>query len=135
MEYNNFTSLPPEEERAFIVFEKRTREASSKSLQLGVIAGGIVFLLVMVLFLAFDAPENKHAAAAEEESELGAEDKPAKPAAKAEEPVAPAEEAPAEAPAAEGEGAAAEGAAAGAAEAAPEPPKGATKAPPTALIK
>jgi cytoskeletal protein RodZ len=136
MEYTNFTSLTPEEERTFVVYERRTVETGKKAWTIGAIVGGAFFLLVMVMYLAFDAPKNKHAEAAADESSLGAEKESAPAPAAEEKKEEPAEEAPAEEAPAE-EAAPAEGAEA--AEAAkteaPPPPKGATKAPPTALTK
>ena len=138
MEYKNFTSLPPEQEQSFVIYEKTSIESGKKALMLGSICGGVVGVLAIIFYMAFDPPVSSHAV--EPESELAEEAAPK--AAPAPVEAAPEEAAPAEAPAegaaAEGaaaEGAAAEGAAAeGAAEAAPEPPTGATKAPPTALI-
>ena len=121
MEYKNFTSLPPEQEQSFVIYEQTSIESGKKALTLGMICGGVVGVLAIIFYMAFDPPKNAHAV--EPESELAEEVAPkAAPAPK----PAPAEEA---APAAEGEAAPAPEAAA-----APEPPKGATKAPPTALI-
>ncbi len=129
MEYKNFTSLPPEQEQSFVIYERTSIESGKKALTLGMICGGIVGVLAVIFYAAFDPPPSAHAV--QPESEL-AEEAPAPKAAPAPAP-APAEAAPAEGEAAPAEAAPAEGEAAPAATA-PEPPKGATKAPPTALI-
>ncbi len=120
MEYQNFTSLPPDQERQFIVYEQTSVEARKKAMTLGIIAGACVGVLAVMLFMAYDAPKNAHAV--DEPSELKEE----APKAKAAPAPAPAPEPAAEAPAEE--------APAAAATEAPPPPAGATKAPPTALI-
>jgi len=126
MEYKNFTSLPPEQEQSFVIYEQTSIESGKKALTLGMICGGVVGVLAIIFYMAFDPPKNAHAV--EPESELAEEVAPK--AAPAPKPAPAPEAAPAEAaPAAEGEAAPAAEAAA-----APEPPKGATKAPPTALI-
>ena len=127
MEYKNFTSLPPEQEQSFVIYEQTSIESGKKALTLGMICGGVVGVLAIIFYMAFDPPKNAHAV--EPESELAEEVAPK--AAPAPKPAPAPEAAPAEeaAPAAEGEAAPAPEAAA-----APEPPKGATKAPPTALI-
>ena len=51
MEYHSFSSLPPEEERQFVVFEKRTAEAakSANNIGFGVATGLLVLTLAIVL--------------------------------------------------------------------------------------
>jgi len=46
--YQNFTSLPPEEERTFLVYEQRTQEAAKKSVVTGLIVGASFFVLVFM---------------------------------------------------------------------------------------
>ena len=122
MEYKNFTSLPPAEEASFVIYEQTSVESGKKALTLGTICGAVVGILALVFYLAFDHPKSPHAV--EPESELAEEPAPAAAPTPVED--APAEEEPAaEEPAEDETAAAAE---------APEPPKGATKAPPTALI-
>lgn len=122
MEYKDFTSLPPEQEKTFVVYERVSNEAGKKALTLGMICGGVIGLFAIILFLSFDAPENVHAA--EPIKELKEEKVvPKKVAPAPVEAVAPTQVDPA---------AATEAAAR---TEAPVPPKGATKAPPTALIK
>lgn len=123
--YQDFSSLPPDQERNFVVFEQRSQETSKKALTFGMVAGAIFGLLVVIIFLSYDAPENPHAddfAAVEASEEPRSPSAPAEPA-----PAAAAEpaEAEAEAEPAEAEEPAAE---------APAPPPGATKAPPTAIV-
>jgi hypothetical protein len=130
MEYQDFTSLPPEQEQSFIIYERTSSESLKKAMTLGTISGVVVGVLALMLFFSYDAPPNIHAEPMpEDEIE---EEAPAPKAAPAPTP-APEPEPAAEEPAAEPEAAAADPAAAPATEA-PPPPKGATKAPPTALI-
>ncbi len=135
MEYKNFTSLPPEQEQSFVIYEKTSIESGKKALTLGVICGVAVGVFAVIFYLAFDPPKNAHAV--DPETDLAEEVAPAPaPAPAPAEEAAPAEEpAPAEGAEAPAEGEpTAEGEAPAEAAAAPEPPKGATKAPPTALI-
>lgn len=131
MEYKNFTSLPPEQEQSFVVYERTSIESAKKAFTVGAICGGIVGVLAIFFYMAFDPPKNAHAVDPEPKSELKEEaaPEPAPAPAPAEEAAPEEEEAPAE-EAAPAEAAPAEGETA----AAPEPPKGATKAPPTALV-
>ena len=130
MSYSDFSSLPPEQEQSFVVFEQTTRESAKKAKSAGIIAGGVFGLLIVVIAMGFKPAEKSHAS--EEEHSLGAEKASHSAPAKKEEPkvAAPSEAVPAEAVMAK-EGEAQE--AAPAVEA-PKPPPGATKAPPTALI-
>jgi hypothetical protein len=57
-EFRDFTSLPPEEEAQFIVYEQRTRYWSKKALNIGMIVAGIFGLLLIIIVLSHDAPEN-----------------------------------------------------------------------------
>lgn len=128
MEYKNFTSLPPEQEATFVIYEQTSSESAKKAMTMGTITGVAIGILGLILFLSFDAPKNAHAV--EPESDL--KEEPRKKAAPAPAPAptpAPAEVAPAAEAAPTGEAPAA------APTEAPEPPKGATKAPPTDLIK
>ncbi len=61
MSYQHFTSLPPEQEQAFVVYESRTVETSKKALMAGLIAAGAFFVLMVIIVFSFDAPENKMA--------------------------------------------------------------------------
>jgi hypothetical protein len=55
-EYTNFTSLPPDEEATFVVYERRTAEALSKSGMIGIVAGLAVFFLGVGIYFGV-APE------------------------------------------------------------------------------
>jgi hypothetical protein len=63
-EYNNFTSLSPQEEATFVVFERFTQENRQKSLMTGVISGVAVGILGLIIYFGFSPPEKKHAPAA-----------------------------------------------------------------------
>lgn len=150
--------MPPEEERHFVSFERRTITSSKKAWQLAYISAAAFAVLVLVTVFSFDPPKNQHAE--DLETSLSAEqelDEAAnKPQPKQTEPAPAPEQGSDEAggteDGAEGggegdtggeEGSEAGGAESGAAPAAgtdtkaaeaPPPPKGATKAPPTALV-
>ena len=121
MEYQNFTSLPPEQEQSFVVYERTSAESLKKAMTLGLICGAVVGVFMVILFFSYEAPINAHAV--EPETDLAEEVAPAPKAAAA---PAPAPEPVAEEAATEEAAPAME---------APEPPKGATKAPTTDLIK
>lgn len=81
--YKDFSSLPPEEERQFAVYEERSQVAAQKATKSGIIGGAVVGV-VWILFAAITFPswsaeqeaaeeEEGAAAAAEGEDELGAE--------------------------------------------------------------
>ncbi len=123
MEYQNFTSLPPEEEATFVIYERTSSEAGKTAMTMGAICGGIVGIFAIMLFFSYDAPRNAHAV--DPVSDIEEEAPAPAPAPAATPDPVPAPEA---APAADPEAAAA------ADPVAPPPPKGATKAPPTALI-
>lgn len=140
-EYQDFTSLPPDQERSFVVYERRTQETGKKAWTIGGVAAGVIGLFIIVTVLSHDAPVNQHAEdmmrdemAAEKDAERERPKRPAPTASDdADEASADGEEAEegesAAGESAEGESAAGEGSEAEA----PKPPKGATKAPPTAL--
>lgn len=73
MDYTNFTSLAPHEEQAFVVYEKQMHETSQKGLRIGMIAGGVLFLLVVGMYFGI-SPTHK---ASEEETEDLQKAKPA----------------------------------------------------------
>lgn len=114
----NFSSLPPEEERHFAVFEERMRVAERTSLRVGYGAGAAAFVLLVLIIVAFWGPvehpggakagETPAAAAKPATSDTSgttpaappAASAPAAPApAAASAPAAPAASAPAAAPA------------------------------------
>jgi len=160
--FQDFSSWQPEQERQFVVFEQRTVEASKRAWAIGIFAG-IAFGIAMIgITIAVPVEERKMESAASTTPDLGSEGAPAAtlpsaastattpapaaspaPAPAADPAAAPATD-PAAAPATDpaaapaADPAAAQPAAAPAAEGAataPPPPPGATKAPPTDLVK
>jgi hypothetical protein len=131
-EYKDFSSLPPETEREFVVYEKTSVEAGKKA---KVIALGVAFgFLAIVMVIVFSFPKPHNLMAEDDMSGLAAPtDKDGKEAKKAEgekpktEGAAPAVDKPAEGAAAGAEGAAPAGdkPAEGAAPAGDKPAEGA----------
>jgi|GEM_PF-5307660 len=117
----DFSSMPPEQEREFVVFEQRLQSSSKSALTIGAIVGGVLGLLIVAIVLSGSEPEPL----------IKVEEPEAAPAA------APSRPTPEPPPAAEAAAAVPETAAepteAAPAQEAPKPPPGATKAPPTAL--
>jgi len=137
MSYSNFTSLPPEQEQQFVVFERQSVESSQKAMMIGLISGAILGLFLIVLYVTSDAPAAMHADALDDdmaaEDEAPRKTKKKKKAAPAETAPAPTETTPAEG-ATPPAGAAATPTEAPTPPTPPTPPKGATKAPPSALV-
>lgn len=139
MSYSNFTSLPPEQEQQFVVFERRSVESAKKAMTIGLISSGLLGLFIIALVLTSDPPKKMHTDALD--SDIPAETKTpeshtATPETKSDTATEKDEAgAAAEGAAAEGEGEAGEAAEGATPTEAPAPPKGATKAPPTALLK
>jgi hypothetical protein len=141
--YQDFSSWQPEQERQFVVFEQRTVEASKRAWAIGLFAAFAFGIAMIGIAVAVPADERRMESAAGDGPDLPAEIAPA-----ATRPAATPQPAPAAAPA---QGAAAPatppagenqlGAEPGAAPAGdistavPPPPPGATKAPPTDLVK
>lgn len=96
--FNNFSSLPPHEEQAFIVYEQRTAEASSKAVTMGAVAGAIVLVLAIGVFLGVAPKEIDYS----KDMNMSNLTKKNTPAAAAKSETAPAaakpDSAPAEAP-------------------------------------
>ena len=163
MDYRDFSSMPPEQERTFVAFERRTVEAGKKAWQFAYIAAAAFGVLTMIVVFSFDPPKNQHAEdlqnSMDAEQGLGSPpadrpDKPVPAATSDDGDDSGGEEGDDSGEAGEAgseSGAATTGEASGAAEAAapaetgagaeasggaeaPPPPKGATKAPPTALV-
>jgi hypothetical protein len=57
-EFRDFTSLPPEEEAQFIVYEQRTQFWSKKALRIGVISSAIFGVLMVIIVFSHEKPEN-----------------------------------------------------------------------------
>lgn len=87
--YQDFTSLAPQDEQTFVVYERQMQESLKKGRNVGAIIGAALFLLMMGIYFGI-SPTHKPS---EEEAASGEAQKP-KPAAAAD------KDAPAEAPAA-----------------------------------
>ena len=57
-DFNNFSSLPAEQEASFVVYERRTAEALQKSLMFAIGAGVVVFIMACVVYFGV-SPTNK----------------------------------------------------------------------------
>ena len=154
--YQDFSSWQPEQERHFVVFEQRTIESGKRAWTMGAVAGAGFFVLMVMIVLSFKPDKSSSEAAVQEaDDSMPTERVPAASPAPAPTPAPAATPAPSGAatgtdPAAGATAGAAPGAApaasapadtaAGTAPAAPPagappPPKGATKASPTDLVK
>ncbi|MCG8417078.1 MAG: hypothetical protein MJE77_03930 [Proteobacteria bacterium] len=60
-EYKDFTSLPPDKERQFVVYEKRTVESSKKAMLFGIVISAVFAVVVVIVVFSFPPPENKMA--------------------------------------------------------------------------
>ena len=120
MSYSNFTSLPPEQEQQFVVFERQSAESSKTAMTMGIITGVVLFVFLIGLYAASDPPAALHTDALDDDMAAEEEAPKAKKKTPTETAPTPTEAAPAEAPAGTA--------------AAPPPPPGATKAPPSALV-
>lgn len=61
-EYTSFSSLAPQDEAAFVVFERATNENQQKSYMAAMIGGAVTLLLALVIYFGFAPPPKKHAA-------------------------------------------------------------------------
>ena len=133
MSYESFSSMPPEEERHFAVFEEFTQQNAKRANVMGIVAAIGFATLIIGIVAAFwgSIPRPKFDEGAEEPAAAAAPAAaPAPVAAPAPAPADPAA-APAAAAAPAGDQPAAAAPAAGAAPApAPAVPPGASKAPP-----
>lgn len=61
MNYESFSSLPPEEERQFVVFEQRTVESAKKANVIGIVVAGAFALLTLIIVMSYwgTLPKNK----------------------------------------------------------------------------
>jgi hypothetical protein len=99
-QYVNFTSLPPEQEASFVVYEQQMAESEKKGFTIGAIAGGAFLIVALGIYLGV-APDERDLGkdmnmsnltkTREAPAEKAAEKPAAAPAAPAE---APAEKAP-----------------------------------------
>jgi len=94
-QFVNFSSLPPEQEAAFVVYEQHQAEAEKSSFTIGVIAAAAFLVVALGIYLGVE-PDRRDIAKDMNMSNLTK----SRAEAPAEKPAAPAE-APAEKPAAE----------------------------------
>lgn len=57
-QYEHFTSLPPNEEQTFVVYERRTVESGKKAMTLGLIVSAVFGLLTIIVVFSHDKPKN-----------------------------------------------------------------------------
>lgn len=77
-EYKNFTSLPEDQERTFVVFERFSRESAQKAMRMGIIAGAIFFVVTMIVVFSHSKPtESKIKKEDIQTSQSGADEAPA----------------------------------------------------------
>jgi hypothetical protein len=60
-EYSNFTSLPPEQEASFVVYERHQRENLDKGIKIGIISGIVFGLLALGLYFGVEPKEDTKA--------------------------------------------------------------------------
>lgn len=60
-EYKDFSSLPPDKERHFVVFEQTSRETLKKARLIGIICGAVFGVLVLAIAFSHEPPHNKMA--------------------------------------------------------------------------
>ncbi|HUQ04855.1 MAG TPA: hypothetical protein VM261_20275 [Kofleriaceae bacterium] len=58
-EYSNFTSLPPEQEASFVVFERHQKENLDKGFKIGAIAAAIFTVLALGVYFGVTPEEDK----------------------------------------------------------------------------
>jgi len=73
-EYKDFTSLPPEKERHFVVYEKSSREVLKKARIIGIVAGGLFGLLVVAIAFSHEPPADGHLMAGDDMGNLARKD-------------------------------------------------------------
>lgn len=145
-DYQNFTSLSPELERQFVPFERRAVESGKKAWTIGLAAAACFGVFLILVVFSFDPPKDKFeddpgsfGADISEESATPADQAaataPTDEAAATDDEAATGDEAASGDEASGDEASGDEAADEGATKTeAPPPPKGAKKAPPTALI-
>jgi cytoskeletal protein RodZ len=57
-EYRDFSSLPPDKEQQFVVFEKTSVESADKAKKIGMIVSGIFGLVVVIVVFSFSKPKS-----------------------------------------------------------------------------
>jgi len=58
--FQHFTSLPPEQEASFIVFEQKQAESLKSGLTIGAICGLAVGLLILIISFTVEPTPNPH---------------------------------------------------------------------------
>lgn len=58
-DFVNFTSLPPEQEATFVVFERHQQENLKKGLSIGVIAGVVFGVFALFIYFGVTPEEDK----------------------------------------------------------------------------
>jgi hypothetical protein len=57
-QYVNFTSLPPEQEASFVVYEQKMAESEKKGFTIGAICGGAFLIVALGIYLGV-APDER----------------------------------------------------------------------------
>jgi hypothetical protein len=60
-DFTNFTSLPPEQEASFVVFERHQKENLDKGFKIGAIVAGIFAVLALGIYFGVTPEEDKTA--------------------------------------------------------------------------
>lgn len=60
-QFSNFTSLPPEQEATFVVYEQQSAQASQKGMTIGLISGVAIGLIMLIISIAVPAEKSPHA--------------------------------------------------------------------------
>lgn len=58
-EYSNFTSLPPEQEATFVVFERHQKENLDKGFKIGAIAAAVFLVVALGIYFGVTPEEDK----------------------------------------------------------------------------
>jgi hypothetical protein len=98
MSFSDFSSWPRDQEQAFVVYEQRAKESSSKAFTMGIISAVIVFVAALGIYAGVE-PDKTNLGKDFQMSNLTKRSRNEAP--KAETPAPPKTEAPATAPAPE----------------------------------
>jgi hypothetical protein len=101
MSHMNFSSLPPEQEATFVVYEQQMEQAEKKGWTIGIIVSAVVLVLSLAIFFGVEPDKHDISETMDMSNLTKKSAAPAPAAAPAEAPAAPAEApaAPAEKPA------------------------------------
>lgn len=58
-EYSNFTSLPPDQEATFVVYERHQKESLDKGFKIGIIASAVFAVLALGVYFGVEPHEDK----------------------------------------------------------------------------